>query len=526
MNTAMLKRLCGWPGVTTWAVGVGLILFATHASFASVRTVALTDDIAPGTVFNFDGFAAPVLNNNGIVAFSAELNDDNEFPTGIWSEGSGSLQKVALNGEIAPGAGALEFAGLGGSLFFNGAGKTAFFDELSDFATQGVWSENGSLQNVALTGGSAPGTSVPRVFQFFNLGGFDNSSRTAFRASTLVPPASSPSSGIWSEGSGSLGMVAEVGISGTVPGLTDGQFTAFDVPVINNNGAVAFAATANSPTTPTGDGVWTNASGNTLGTLTRVAGEGQAAPGGGTFSILFGQTVALNDAGNVAFSAKLVGGSIPDGIWVSRNSTVERVTLEGETAPDTGGATFTDIETATLGIDASGGVAFTANLSNGERGLFSESSGSLQPVAVTGDTAPDSGGLTILGIVRWAINSDGQAAFLAQLSDFATDVIFAQDESGVLQRIVATGDLLEVAPGDFREVESLTFLGLDGSLSMNGNGQSSGINDNNQIAFQAQFIGDDANPEGSSGVFVTAIPEPITAAGVLATAGLLLLRRR
>src|SRR5262249_17299913 len=73
--------------------------------------------------------------------------------------------------------------------------------------------------------------------------------------------------------------------------------------------------------------------------------------------------------------------------------------------------------------------------------------------------------------------------------------IFATDRSGTLHRIVGTGDVLEVAPGDFRTVDSRGIIRFS----------AGGFNDLGQVAFSALFT------DGSSGIFVSnavAVPEP------------------
>ena len=95
-----------------------------------------------------------------------------------------------------------------------------------------------------------------------------------------------------------------------------------------------------------------------------------------------------------------------------------------------------------------------------------------------------------------AINDAGQIAFRASAGGVG---IWATDRAGILQRIIGSGDLLEVAPGDFRTVSGATFLG--------GNyfgRSSSGLNNLGQIAFYASFT-------GGFGIFVSnavAVPEP------------------
>ena len=358
----------------------------------------------------------------------------------------------------------------------------------------------GVLQKVAGDNDPAPGTvDSNRTYNGFSFTGFDNSGRSAFHAFMLPtgsPPGNFPSDGLWSGATGGLAKIAEE--TDATPGIPAGSFTSFNVPSINNNGAVAFVADAQVPAVSSGQGVWCNASGS----LTIVASYNDPAPGTATtFSNIFNPLAAINDAGNVAFSAKLTGGSVPSGLWVLRGGGTDKIMVEGEAAPGTG-ANYQHLDTR-FTLATNGSVVFTAQLDDGRRGLFADTSGSVLPVALAGDTAPGSGGSTFLNIVRWTVNNQGDVAFLAQLSDFS-DAIFAQDSSGTLYRIVGNGDSIEVAPGDFRQVEDLSFFGLDGSDSSYGNGQSSGFNDAGQIAFAAVFNDLDA----TSGVFVTTVPEP------------------
>lgn len=490
-----------FPRVGT-ATAIIASAITVSAAQAGVRTVALTDDIAPGTAFNFIGFDPPVINTNGDVAFAASLDTFEETdPTGgVWSEGSGSLAKVALDTEVAPGTTGVHFdpfESFGGlALFLDNSGRSAFGKELEFTTTSnyGVFSEataGGVLQKVAVTGDSAVGANgADRVYSSISLGGYNNNGHAAFRA--FMPPAAVPenfpSSGIWSEVTGSLGKVTER--ADPAPG-TAGVFDSFDLPATNDSGVVAFAGDI-GPGTSTTDGVWVYTLAKT--TLTRLVGEGDAAPGGGTFSILFGPAVALNENGDLAFSATLVGGN--EGVWVARNSTIERVALETEVAPGAGGATFDDIEEQALGLDEAGHAAFTATLSDGRRGLFMETSGGLEAVVVgsfgsgtPGDVAPDSGGATFVNVVRWATGENEQAAFLGDLSDF-TFALFARDSGGTLHRIVGQDDLLEVAPSDSRLVFEPTLRGTD-----DGPG-TTGINGGGLIAFSVEF------DDGSVGVFV------------------------
>ena len=146
------------------ATGMVACLAASPVEAApSIRTVALSGHHAPGTPdgvnFREYDFNAPVLNAAGQTAFIAFLTGsgvDSTNSSGIWSEGSGTLELVARSGSQAPGTpNGVNFNG--SPSFFrpvlNTAGQTAFFAYLtssSDNRTRGIWSEaTGDLNLVA-----------------------------------------------------------------------------------------------------------------------------------------------------------------------------------------------------------------------------------------------------------------------------------------------------------------------------------------------------------------------------------------
>jgi hypothetical protein len=504
--------------------------FADRATAVDVRTVALYGDAAPGSGFNFSQLSAPIINGNNQAAFTGAFADDQANNiTGFWSEGSGSLAHVAIEGQPAPST-ALNFGDFDDAnnrIYLNENGQAAFQQRLSNFNTSAIFSQTGagdSLVKVIAGGDPAPGTNDPnRVFQQFlgTIGGFNDAGQIAMQGAmppTVAPPGNFASTGIWSQGGGPLDKVAEVGDA--APG--GGTFTSvvdFPIPSFNNNGHVAFrGATTGGP----GQGIYHDVSGS----LARLVAAGEAAPGGGTFA-LFNTTTSINSADDIAFSG-ILSGSVADGIWVSRGGGIDKVAVEGDLAPGGGGAVFgtgaLGIESSFIGLDAAGNAAFTSWLSNGTRGLFSEGLGGLHPVAISGNVAPNSGGATFLGILRWSINDLGQTAFIGQLSN-GTNAIFAEDSLGVLHRVVGEGELLEVAPGDFRQIQTLSFQGIDGSIFRFGNNYSSGFNDEGIIGFYATMF-DELNGD-TQGVFVTttAVPEPSTLV-LLALGSLFLLWRR
>ena len=87
--------------------------------------------------------------------------------------------------------------------------------------------------------------------------------------------------------------------------------------------------------------------------------------------------------------------------WVKAEPYVfDIVALLGDTAPDTGGDTFTDFPVSAPVLNAAGDVAFGAVFGAAhDDGIFKESSGKLIAVALRGDTAPGTGGDTFADFV-------------------------------------------------------------------------------------------------------------------------------
>jgi len=312
--------------------------FVSMVSADTLRTVAFTGDVAPGTEASFSVLGFPVLNIAGQTAFSSSLggsgvNDTND--RGMWSEGKGSLALIAREGSAAPGTSAT-FLALGGPVL-NNAGQIAFPGLLTGngvrFRDPGIWSEgSGALALVAREGSAAPGTSS--VFFRFEFPVILNSKgQTAFAGRVANTGINNINDGIWSEGSGSLALVVREGDG--APG-TNGSFGAFGFanrPLLNDAGQIAFLGRLVGPAS--NSGIWTNRN----GLLALVAGVGNNAPGtDGSFSF-FTSPPALNNAGQIAFFAFFVGPGVTDGsdmgVWAERGGSLTLVAREGDEAPGT-----------------------------------------------------------------------------------------------------------------------------------------------------------------------------------------------
>jgi hypothetical protein len=509
------------------------VLASSSAHADMLRTAALTGQTAPGTSsgVTFEGFGSfhkpqepiiyqgPVLNDVGQVAFRANLTGtgvDSSNNQGIWSEGSGSLALVARTGNQAPGTPngvnfstdpALELF----SPVLNNVGQTAFYGGLSD-GNLGLWSEgSGSLALVARNGQQAPGTPSGVNFTFDILYNnlddvvFNDAGQTAFRANLTGSGVTSENFyGIWSEGSSGLELVARLGSQ--APGLPAGvnHGDLFEAGLNNAGQTVFFSMLTGSGINDDNDrSLWFGEPGS----LELVARKGSPGPVGGSFGELF-NTLWINDAGQIAFHSAPLDTNVADHVWSNASSSLALIAHSGDHAPGlSSGVTF-DFFPGYLAINNSGQimvpaiVAGTGVDSTNSAGVWLADSSNLTLIVRRGDHAPGTpAGVNFdrFGLNSWpTLNDAGQVAFRSTLVGSGVDStndrgIWATDQSGELQLLARTGDLLEVAPGDFRTIGALEFVGATG----NSDGRASAFNNLGQLVFWASFT------DGSEGVFVS-----------------------
>jgi len=492
----------------------------------ALRTVALSGEPAPGTgsgVLFSTFFSSPVLNDAGQTAFRGVLTGmgvGNSNDSVIWSEGGGTLALVARKGNGVPGTSANFFSF--GDPVLNGAGQTAFVGFLTglgvgDSNNAGIWSEgSGSLALVARAGSKAPGTDAN--FSIFGSPVLSGLGHTAFWGRITGSGVSfSNNEGVWSEGDGTLALVARKG--NRAPG-TSGNFTGFNSPVLNTSGQIAFSGSlTGSGVNDSNDiGIWSTGG----GTLALVARAGDGAPGTSANFSDFDTGIfrlAFNDAGQTAFLGILSGTGLNSnnrsGIWSERNGPLALVARAGNRAPGTS-ANFSGFPSTPV-LNGAGQTAFRGRLIGlgvnrfNNDGIWSEGGNSLALVAREGNIAPGTSDIFSEFLSSPVLNDKGQIAFQGELT--GTEVsssndsgIWAQDSSGVLALIVRKGDLFDVDDGpdaDFRTISDLKFL----AINENEDVRASSFNNLGQLAFSASFT------DGTSGIFVSnlvAIPEPAT----------------
>jgi hypothetical protein len=149
------------------------------------------------------------------------------------------------------------------------------------------------------------------------------------------------------------------------------------------------------------------------GRISRVAAEGDAAPGGGTFSGFGRHPVpSLNAAGDVAFAAAVTGGRTVEGVFVSTGGKLRAVAVAGGAAPGMAAATFASLDAPALADR--GDVAFLATLRRGREtaeAIYLARGGALRKVVAQGDPAPAGGTFAAFSVP--ALNGKGAVAFSA-----------------------------------------------------------------------------------------------------------------
>jgi hypothetical protein len=546
---------------STFALCLICSLPAPAAHAGTLRTVALTGQQAPGmpdgTAFNSFDPRPLVLNDAGETAFAGLYSNGSDFGQGIWSEGGGSLNLVAAQGQQAPGLPdgvTYNYFPSPGRLVINDAGTTVFSAFLTGPGAPccGIWSSGpGGSALVARDGGQVAGTPAGVFYGVYPTASGNNAGNTflandagqvAFQ--TLI---SGSDWAILAYRHGNIELVARPGSH--APGTPDGV-NFFDLNLgglaLNNSGQTAFTGplTGGGVNSTNDVGIWSEGSGS----LALIARKGNQAPGmpdGAVFNPPFSVgSLDLNNAGQMAFRSSVTGGGVDStnnyGIWLGTAGDLSLVARKGDHPPGTPSGVKFGTPIA-LALNDAGQIAFSAGLagtgidSTNDFGLWSGAPDSLALVAREGDHAPGTEDGVVFAKLSdpydtLILNAAGQTAFFAQLAGSGISAtndfgIWATDRSGALQLIAREGDPLEVAPGDFRTVSGLIFFDTANQyVSGNSDGRPSAFNNRGQVAFAARFT------DGTSGIFVSnavAIPEPNTLLlGAIAFAGLFLPRRR
>ncbi|HEV8586265.1 MAG TPA: choice-of-anchor tandem repeat NxxGxxAF-containing protein [Methylomirabilota bacterium] len=273
-------------------------------------------------------------------------------------------------------------------------------------------------------------------------------------------------------------------------GGTFEHFTVEALPVvapINTRGQVAFFAS-----------VLRGRSGEALflasaGRLTRIAAEGDPAPGGGTLSGFLRHPIpALNDAGVVAFAAAVSGGRTVEGIFLAGQGRLRAIALTGSAAPGVVSGTLAALDAPAL--NNRGDVVFLASIRRGREtieAIYLASGRAVRKIVAQGDPAPAGG--TFAGFGPPTVNNRGVVAFAAIVDGPAVPGGVFVNESGRTRMLAGAGD--ETVIG-----------GIFAKFS-----ERLALNDAGTVAFAAMLI----NAPARHGVFVaeSGRPRKVVASG-------------
>jgi hypothetical protein len=221
-----------------------------------------------------------------------------------------------------------------------------------------------------------------------------------------APPASEPSAA-------PLPRAMRLVVASGQPAPGGGAFDRFDVaaqPIaapVNADGWIAFYSSVVRSNAREGIFLATGSR------ILKVAALGDSVPGGGTLSEFAKHPLpALNDAGNIAFGAAIVGARASEGLFLAANGSLKAIALSGTEAPGILAGTFVEFDVPALNnLDD---VVFLATVRRGREVmpvLYLWSQGKLRKLIAAGDIVPGGGTFAQFGVP--AINNKGVVAFPA-----------------------------------------------------------------------------------------------------------------
>ncbi|HKD43901.1 MAG TPA: choice-of-anchor tandem repeat NxxGxxAF-containing protein [Myxococcaceae bacterium] len=486
-------------GQTSFALAGSLFL---HDPDAGLTVAVQQGSAAPpalgGTFQGFATFAAHALNNSGEIAFSSSIVGSAITNLGVFRfRAGGSVEIVAYRNQVAPGAGGEVFTNFG-SFSMNAGGQVSFRGILSGAIRNGVYRQVATdlAEPVALDSDAAP---VPGGGTFYL--SYAEPLRTLEDGSTYFFADVFNGAPFGEFLAGPSGIRALVSSGEPLPEGSRVVFRTFKVGAAGDY----LAFLAHRPGGLISLMVHNLATGET----TKVITDGDVLPGtGGAHHRLFSPNkVHVNVNGTVAFAAIVAGGTVDSGfglfLW-NQDSGVTKVVVPGDVDPSTG-ARF-DVpfinQITPSPLNAAGQVVFTANLVGRPfpSGIFVGSANAPpQAVALGGDPDP-TGGIFLAFVGQQNLNDAGQVSFAAITTSTGRTTIFLGGPGVAPRKVVGEGD---AGPG------GSSFSLLPTTMSLNDNGEIGLMANLSGASSGGVFIGrgsaspevvalnGDASPDGS-----------------------------
>ena len=402
-----MKRVFLFLGILTVITSISLQISSAADSKVRHTIIAATGEAAPEGG-NYLSFSNVSLNARHDVAFDASVGGT----TGVFVSDGNTASTTSL--------------GFASNPFITPTGDVVFDVNNSD-----VYKNNGkSIVPLVRSGDPAPGggTLTPSG----ELRETNNNGTIAYSA---FVNNSTATQGIFRSDEGQTIAIARDDIAPP----TGGAFTILGNTVINDRGQVAFYSNMTGGTADFG--IFRGEGGD----LTPVFVTNQTGPGGEVFAD-FGNPV-INNHGQIATTVSLNNSDI--GIYVGNGTDTVTIALQGQPAPK--GGNYKGQFVAPTRFNDLGDVAFDARLTGGtsSSGIFRGDGKRTVAIALTGTNAPGTTG-TFAAFRDLQLLNDGRVAFIALLTP-GVGGVNASNNMGIwigtsdedLQLVVRTGDVIE-----------------------------------------------------------------------------------
>lgn len=476
------------------SIAVSIVIaigFAASAARGAVEIVPLvrSADLGPGgdgTYGSYLDYGPPCINDDGQVAFSADLGSNaggtaaDELMVRV--EADGAVTILAREGSAIP-----DGTGFYDNLKYvvrryvmNNDGRVAFVSEMTGTPggttdNQAIWSSDGpgtEVEHVRI-GDPAPGTAA--TFSGFFAPTINNMSPVGIAFYAYAGGFGAHPGHIFTNRAGTSTLIAKV--TDPVPG-DGGTLYQFDenepVSIEPDDVNVAFRSQlTGTPYASEDDAAIYKASG---GALTQIMRGRQPVPGGGVnYDEPYYPT--MNVAGKIAFRAVLRPTSSGDVIVIASGAVVaDRVVMTNDLHPD-GISQFASLYNPAL--SAGNVAAFRANLKNtplgglDDEGIYRGDGTLLIEVAREGQAVPEGGGEFAFFGSTVAINTQGQVLFTARLrgTPYGTadnDGLYLWDELTGITKLVRTRDTVPGSgTGKVTDILALSACDYNGFRSLN-----------------------------------------------------------
>lgn len=402
-----------------------------------LRSIVRSDEPSPDGNGNLGTFGNPILlvNRTNKVAFGNML--DNTFQgtldvRALLVASSNPTTLAIIARESYPAPNGQVFSTISDPLGLNDRGQVVFFAGLTN-GFPGLFRGAGSpgtLVQIVLAGQpTATGNEVFLGTFLIPVPSLNESGQVAF-TSAIQNSASQIFYGIFrSDGINPIREIVREGNAtpsgnGSFSGLTGHLGAPIANTPINDNGKVAFLAALSGTVGGQSDNLGIFLGDGTV--RSEVVRRGRMAPDGNGLFLNFAETMALNNADQVFFLASLTGasGGASTGLFIATPSSVKQIARANGPAP--GGGLFSEFLILS-GLNRRGEALFSAMVdlqdgppTNDQLGIFLYDGTGLKSVARVGDTIPNHGIITDLGLIEdtamfgpegSALNEGGQVTY-------------------------------------------------------------------------------------------------------------------